>query len=71
MRIDNRAALAIEEIARLEALAVDWQSLQQVVRWGLGHSPPLIVYEVIVQDEFTHDVVMPYEGDSFLVFDTT
>lgn len=31
---------------------------------------PQIVAEVITQDEFTHDVIVPYR-DVFLVYDTT
>ncbi|MEQ1765475.1 MAG: hypothetical protein ABL984_20265 [Pyrinomonadaceae bacterium] len=31
---------------------------------------PHIVAEVITQDEFTHDVIVPYR-DVFLVYDTT
>ena len=71
MRIDNRASLAIDELAKLETLAANWRTLQEVVRWGFAQSPSLIVTEVIVQDEFTHDVVLPYRESAFLVFDTT
>ena len=31
---------------------------------------PQVVAEVITQDEFTHDVIVPYR-DVFLVYDTT
>jgi hypothetical protein len=29
------------------------------------------VVEVVVQDEFTHDIVVPWEDGRYLVFDTT
>ena len=45
--------------------------LQDVVRWGFARTPPRDVAAVIVQDEFTHDVVVPWEGERYLVFDTT
>lgn len=45
--------------------------LQDVVRWAFARSPPRDVAAVVVQDEFTHDVVLPWEGGRYLVFDTT
>lgn len=46
-------------------------TLEEVVRWGFAQRPPRVVCEVIVQDEFTHDVVLPFSGGAYLVFDTT
>ena len=50
--------------ARHEA-ATKLDTLEEILRWG-GH-----VLEVIVQDEYTHDVIVAGHGDGFLVFDTT
>ena len=52
-----------------DELASLW-SLQDVVRWGFAQNPSYTVVEVVIQDEFTHDVVMD-TGDVFLVFDST
>lgn len=52
-----------------DELASLW-SLQDVVRWGFAQAPAYMVVDVIVQDEFTHDVVMN-AGDIYLVFDST
>ena len=41
-------------------------TLEDVLRWG-AH-----VLEVVVQDEYTHDVIAQHErAEGFLVFDTT
>ena len=50
------------------------QGLTDVFAWA-GAKPkadvhPRIVAEVITQDEFTHDVIVPYR-EVFLVYDTT
>jgi hypothetical protein len=45
-------------------------TMEEVVRWGLMAKPPRVVHSIVVQDEYTHDVVMPW-GDRFLVYDTT
>ncbi len=58
-----RVQLLRDELASL------W-SLQDLVRWGFAQSPSYLVIDVIVQDEFTHDVVMN-AGDIYLVFDST
>jgi hypothetical protein len=50
------------------------ENLWQLMNWTKTrpkqYFDPQIVAEVIVQDEFTHDVVIPFH-DVFLVFDTT
>ena len=69
--VENRASLSPAEHAALEGALGDQPTLQQVVRWGLEHHPPLMVRDVVVQDEFTHDVVLPYPNGRFLAYDTT
>ena len=47
------------------------RTLEDVVRWGLGGAQAAIV-EVVVQDEYTHDVVVEVSaGECYAVFDTT
>ena len=46
-------------------------SLQQVVRWSFASKPPRDVTAVVVQDEFSHDVVVPWVDGLVLAFDTT
>lgn len=52
------------------AIARTHRTLEDVVAWGLAQSPPRVVAKIVVQDEYTHDVVMPSEG-GYLVYDTT
>lgn len=47
------------------------RTLSEVIAWGLGHTPPLVIAEVIVQDEYTHDVLLPFLDGKWLVYDTT
>lgn len=61
--VEERTALARE----LAPLA----TLEEVLRWGFASSPPREVVEIVVQDEFCHDVVMSGASGSYLVFDTT
>ena len=64
--------------ARLAALAAQvatLSSLHQALRWGLAQRPAWAVVDVVVQDEFTHDVVLAADGssarDAVLVLDCT
>jgi hypothetical protein len=75
MRVINHADLEPEEVARLESELSGQQNLNDVVKWALSRPKgvfiPSVVAQVIVQDEFTHDVIVPYRDGLVLVYDTT
>lgn len=73
MKISNIAELPENEFTKLEKDLAKHKTLGQVLTWANLQKEiflPQIVVEVIVQDEFTHDIVIPYK-DLFLVYDTT
>lgn len=47
------------------------KTLEDVVHWGLTQSPIQMVKDVVVQDEYTHDVVLHHPGGVWLVYDVT
>jgi hypothetical protein len=55
----------------LEREVLPLGSLQDVVRWAFTQSPPRDVSAVVIQDEYCHDVVVPWREGLVLVFDTT
>ena len=63
------------EIAEIEGQLRDQQNLKDVMSWALsqpvGAFIPQVVADVIVQDEFTHDVIVPWSEGLVLVYDTT
>jgi hypothetical protein len=59
-----QAATALPETAALK-------TLEQVFRWAIARDPRLLPGDVIIQDEFTHDVIFRAPDGSALVFDTT
>ena len=74
MRINYPDKLDKNKIAAIENELANHKTLGQVLTWA-GAKPkadflPQIVAEVITQDEFTHDVIIPYKN-LFLVYDTT
>ena len=47
-------------------------TLARVLPWGLTANPQWVVVDVVVQDEYTHDIVLGAEGDPrALVLDCT
>ncbi|MEP7123791.1 MAG: hypothetical protein ABJE95_22875 [Byssovorax sp.] len=55
----------------LLTLASRHRTLEEVVRWSLALAPPRLIVRVVVQDEYTHDVVLQWADGVFLVYDTT
>lgn len=53
------------------AEAAPLKTLEQVFRWALAHEPPFRPVDVVIQDEYTHDVSFRAPDGSFLVFDAT
>jgi len=47
------------------------QSLEQAMRWGLSKNPRITPEDVVVQDEYTHDVLFRNSENTYLVFDTS
>ena len=47
------------------------QSLDEAMRWGLKRDPRVVPEDVVVQDEYTHDVLFRTADNTYLVFDTS
>lgn len=74
MEVLNLAGLAEDEFAALERILANHKTLGAALTWAAAGPRtdflPQTVAEVVTQDEFTHDVVIPYKN-LFLVYDTT
>jgi hypothetical protein len=68
-----RAASVVPSIllARAESELGHRHTLAAVLEWARSQSPPRVVTEIVTQDEYTHDVVLPFDGGHFLTFDAT
>jgi hypothetical protein len=75
MRIRNYAGLSPAQLAAIEDELGEQRGLQDVIIWGLGKASGAtdsrVVTEVIVQDEYTHDAIVPWRDSLVLVYDTT
>lgn len=64
------AGIAPDAIARAQA-ATRLDTLEDVLRFAFDQRPLWELVDVIVQDEYTHDVIVQGPAPAFLVFDTT
>lgn len=75
IRVFNYASLPPRVIADIEGELSEHHTLKDVMSWALSNSEkrfiPGVVKDVIVQDEFTHDVIVPWGAELVLVYDTT
>jgi hypothetical protein len=71
IRVANREQLEPGEFARLDANLTAQRSVRQVLDWLPRHEPPLRMEDMVTQDEFSHDILVPYEKELYLVYDST
>ena len=75
MRVVNHANLSPDAVADIASELNGQENLRDVMSWALssqsGTFIPSVVAEIIVQDEFTHDVIVPWRDGLVLVYDTT
>lgn len=69
--VEWRTEVTAEVRADIEVLFAGQKTLEDVVRWGLSQRPPRLVESVVVQDEYTHDVVVRHAPGVYLVYDST
>jgi hypothetical protein len=75
MLLLNHAQLSEAEILEIDSELRAQENLQDVMAWALsrpaGTFLPQVVAQVVVQDEFSHDVIVPWRDGLTLVYDTT
>jgi hypothetical protein len=65
------AGLTDEESAALQSTTAEHKGLDDIFAWGRSQEPPIHPADVIKQDEFTHDVLVPLPSGHWLVYGTT
>ena len=73
MRIISARAAEPIEARIVDAVAQAFaacHTLADLMRWCERQQPRANIAEIVTQDEYTHDVLLPF-GPAFLAFDTT
>jgi hypothetical protein len=71
MRVTHHLTLPRDDLAAIVAGVPRFTVLGDLLAWGFRQSPRLEVLEVVVQDEYTHDVVLSWRDGLVLVYDST
>ncbi|HTG93143.1 MAG TPA: hypothetical protein VL866_11180 [Pyrinomonadaceae bacterium] len=74
MRVENQSHLSPDKLREIQAAIPHQENLKDMMIWAFsspGDFEPTVVVDVVVQDEFTHDVIVPWRDGLVLVYDTT
>jgi hypothetical protein len=71
IKLENRAGLNGEPYMALIREISGQSSIRHVVDWLGHHQPPLKMEDMVTQDEFSHDIMVPYRDGLYLVYDST
>jgi len=67
----NHARLPDATFRDLQATVAGQATLERVLEWGRTQTPARRVEEIITQDEFTHDMLVPLDNSQYLAYDVT
>ena len=75
MRFLVHGKIPAEVVAQIQSDVLEQENLAEMMSWAMaqpaGTFSPKVVADVIVQDEFTHDVIVPRTDGLVLVYDAT
>ena len=69
--IENRAKLPDADFATLASALMAHRSIKHALDWLVAHQPSLSFTDMVTQDEFSHDILVPYHDGLWLVYDCT
>ena len=69
--VTNRARLNDAQLAELAAEVGGHTTLEQVLQWGVDRRPARRVEEIVTQDEYTHDALVPLAAPLYLAYDVS
>lgn len=65
------ADLSLSEFEPLARTVREHRGLDEIFAWGRTQTPAVVPADVLLQDEFTHDVLVPLPTGRWLVYGTT
>jgi len=71
MQIHDFAGMTGEEREALSRVLEAQESLDDVFAWGRTQSPPITPEDVVIQDEFSYDALVPFAETRWVVYATT
>jgi hypothetical protein len=69
--VEARGRIPERDLARFRLALRELRTLGAVLGWLRALDPPRTVLDIVTQDEYTHDVIVPWDERLVLVFDAT
>ena len=69
--IEAATPLEASELETVRQIVGAHHGLKTVLDWCLSQEPPITETDVVTQDEFTHDLIVPLPSGLYLVYDST
>ncbi len=69
--IENRAHLAPEAFEPIASALARQTSIKQALDWLRKLEPPRAPIDLVTQDEYSHDILVPFADGLFLAYDCT
>jgi hypothetical protein len=69
--VENHAGLPYEDFRWFIDLLGSHRSIKNAVDWMSSQDPPLAPAGMVTQDEFSHDILVPYRDPLWFVYDST
>jgi hypothetical protein len=69
--IENHAEPELGDFAQIANAVAGHSSIKHALDWLVGHGQPHALSGMVTQDEFSHDILVNYPGDLWLVYSTT
>jgi hypothetical protein len=71
MELELRTDVAPDLALELASVIGGLRLLEDLIRWGFAATPRRELADVIVQDEYNHDIILRYDARHVLVFEST
>lgn len=68
--VDDHSGVGREIFAGIVSRVSEHRTLKHVLDWCLAQKPPILDTDVVTQDEFTHDLIVPLSEEVYLVYDS-
>jgi hypothetical protein len=67
--VENRADLPATEFDGLSSVLKQQATMERALAWFSGQSPKLAPDDLVIQDEFSFDLLVPYQSRLYLCYD--
>jgi hypothetical protein len=69
--VENRARLSAAVFDALRRVVQTQHTMERALAWFFAQVPPLAPEDIVAQDEFSYDLLVPYPGGLYLSYDTS